>query len=75
MTTPSTVGRSWVIAPLIASQPSPCRLKTDSVMIAPPTSSAMSRPKMVTIGVRLARSPCLRITRRSERPFARAVRM
>ena len=32
-------------------------------MIAPPTSSAMSRPNIVTIGVRLARSPCLKITR------------
>ena len=75
ITTPSTLGRSWVSAPLNASQPRPWMLKTDSVMIAPPTSSAMSSPKMVTIGVRLARSPCLRITRRSESPFARAVRM
>ena len=50
-------------------------LKTDSVMIAPPTSSAMSSPKIVTIGVRLARRPCLRITLRSESPLARAVRM
>ncbi len=30
---------------------------------------------MVTIGVIGARSACLKITRRSERPFARAVRM
>ena len=50
-------------------------LKTDSVMIAPPTSSATSRPNSVTIGVRLARRPCLKITCRSDSPFARAVRM
>ena len=74
-TTPSTVGRSWVVAPLIASHPSPWMLNTVSVMIAPPTSRAMSSPKIVTIGVRLARSPCWRITLRSESPLARAVRM
>jgi hypothetical protein len=45
-------------------------LNTDSVMIAPPTSSAMSSPNIVTIGVRLARRPCLRITWRSVSPFA-----
>ena len=60
---------------MIASQPSPWRLKTDSVMIAPPTRSATSRPNIVTIGVRLARSPWRKITVRSGRPFARAVRM
>ncbi len=50
-TTPST--RRQVLADgarVIASQPSPWMLNTVSVMIAPPTSSATSRPKMVTIG-------------------------
>ena len=60
---------------MIASQPSPWMLKTVSVMIAPPTSSATSSPKSVTIGIRLARRPWRKITLRSERPFARAVRM
>ncbi len=32
-------------------------------------------PKIVTIGVSAARSPCLKITFRSRRPLARAVRM
>ena len=32
-------------------------------------------PKMVTIGVSAARSPCLTITVRSGRPLDRAVRM
>ena len=50
-------------------------LKTLSVITAPPTSSATSRPNMVTIGARLARRPWAKITRRSERPLARAVRM
>ena len=56
-------------------KPRPSRLKTLSVMTAPPTSSATSRPNMVTIGARLARRPWPKITRRSDRPFARAVRM
>ena len=50
-------------------------LNTPPVMTAPPISSAMSIPSIVTMGVRLARKPCLKMTRRSERPFARAVRM
>jgi hypothetical protein len=74
-TTPSTVGRSCPLAPVYASHPRPWMLKSDSVMIAPPTSSATSSPNSVTIGVRLARRPCLRITVRSGRPLARAVRM
>jgi hypothetical protein len=57
------------------SWPMPGRLKIDSVMIAPPSSAARSRPNTVTIGVRPARRPCLRTTRFSVRPFARAVRM
>ena len=35
----------------------------------------MSRPSSVTIGVTAARTPCLKITLRSDSPFARAVRM
>ena len=56
-------------------KPRPSRLKTLSVITAPPTSSATSSPNMVTIGARLARSPWRKITRLSERPLARAVRM
>ena len=35
----------------------------------------MSRPRMVTIGVMAERTPWLKMTVRSRRPFARAVRM
>ena len=48
---------------------------TVSVRIAPPIRIPMSRPSTVITGVIAARSPCLMITVRSRRPFARAVRM
>ena len=60
---------------MTAQAPTPWKLKTVSVMTAPPISSATSMPNIVTIGVRLARRPCLKITLRSDRPLARAVRM
>ena len=53
----------------------PGMLKTDSVRIAPPSRMPMSSPSTVTTGVIAERTPWCRITRRSRRPFARAVRM
>ena len=53
----------------------PGMLNTVSVRIAPPSRMPMSRPSSVTIGVIAARTPWRKITRRSDRPFARAVRM
>ena len=53
----------------------PGMLKTLSVRIAPPTRMPMSRPSTVTIGVSAERAPWWKITRRSDRPLARAVRM
>ena len=75
ITTPTTVGRSWLNVESMAIQPRPWMLKTDSVMIAPPTSRAMSMPNIVTIGARLARSAWCVMTRRSDSPLALAVRM
>ena len=49
--------------------------KIDSVMIAPPSRPARSRPAAVTMGVRPARRACLPMTVRSGSPLARAVRM
>ena len=68
-------GRSESITESIDSRPMPGRLKTASVITAPPSRPARSRPAAVTIGVRPARSACLPMTVRSLRPFARAVRM
>jgi len=49
--------------------------KTTSVMTAPPSRMPTSRPNWVTIGVSAARSECRKMTRRSDSPLARAVRM
>ena len=56
-------------------RPMPGMLNTVSVRIAPPTRMPMSRPSTVTTGVIAERAPWRKITRRSERPLARAVRM
>ena len=70
----------WIVARSprwIASndrRPMPGMPNTDSVRIAPPTRIQRSRPSTVTTGVIAARSPWRTITRRSLRPFARAVR-
>ena len=50
-------------------KPSPSRLKTLSVITAPPTSSAMSRPNIVTIGARLARRPWRKMTLALRQPL------
>ena len=53
----------------------PGMLNTVSVRIAPPSRTPMSSPAAVTIGVIAERMPWRKITRRSGRPLARAVRM
>src|SRR5207244_2223913 len=75
MTTPMISGRSWSRMARMVNWPSPGREKVVSVRIAPPSSRPRSRPKIVTIGVSAARSPCLSTTSRSGRPFALAVLM
>ncbi len=73
---PWIIGRSDRLIALKVSAPIPGMLKTVSVRIAlPARSTATSSPSSVTIGVIALRSTCLPITRRSDRPFARAVRM
>ena len=55
--------------------PTPWRSKTVSVRMAPPPSTApKSSPQSVTMGIIELRSTWRRITWRSERPLARAVR-
>ena len=53
---------------VMASCPRPGSPKTVSVSTAPPISRPKSRPKMVTIGVRAPRRPCLTTTLRSADP-------
>ena len=72
---PTITGRSASFTELTAREPSPGRLKMLSVMIAPPSRPARSSPAAVTIGVKPARKACFRMTMRSGRPLARAVRM
>ena len=74
-TTAVITGRSACSTESTASLQSPGRLKICSVMTAPPTSVARSRPAAVTIGVKPARKAWRRMTSRSDRPLARAVRM
>ena len=75
MTTPMISGRSWFWMARMVNWPRPGKENVVSVRIAPPSSRPRSRPKIVTMGVSAARSPCLTTTVRSGRPFARAVRM
>ncbi len=72
---PWIVARSprWIASK--AKRPTPWMLKTVSVRIAPPIRMPMSRPSTVMTGVIAERTPWRRITRRSVRPLARAVRM
>ena len=74
-TVPCTIGRSafWIASNAV--RPMPGMLKTVSVRIAPPNRMPRSRPKIVTIGVIAERTPWRKMTRRSLRPLARAVRM
>ena len=69
------VGKSYSVTAPIANLPSPGKLKMYSVMTAPPSKPARSKPAEVTIGVKPARKACLRKTTRSESPLALAVRM
>src|SRR6185295_1135235 len=71
---PWIVARSprWIAS--YARRPTPGIPNTDSVRIAPPTRMPRSRPSTVTTGVIAARRPWRITTRRSVRPFARAVR-
>ena len=55
-------GRSCRNTESMAMKPRPSRLNTLSVITAPPTSSAMSSPNIVTIGARLARRPWRKMT-------------
>src|SRR5712692_2139616 len=73
--TPMTTGKSLVNSDWMLSWPTPCRLNTFSTMMAPPSRYPRSIPKRVTMGVMATRTPWPRITRRSESPLARAVRM
>ena len=52
-------GRSDVTTEVTDSCPTPARSKTGSMMIAPPSRPARSRPAEVTIGVRPARKRVL----------------
>ena len=71
----STGGTSSCPIDSAAYWPTPWRSNTVSVRIAPPPSTApKSSPQSVTIGISELRSTCLSSTRRSDSPFARAVR-
>ena len=74
-TTATMIGRSVFWIAWMEFHPSPVKLKTCSVMMAPPRRPPRSRPAAVTIGVRAARRPCRRMTVVSLTPLARAVRM
>ncbi len=52
----------------------PCHWNTVSVMIAPPSSAAMSRAVTVVSGISALRSACRISTRRERSPLARASR-
>ncbi len=75
MTTPMITGRSCWLMEYTAVYPRPGIEKTTSVMTAPPSRMPTSRPNWVTIGVSAARSEWRKMTRRSDSPLARAVRM
>src|SRR3954454_4424787 len=73
--TPISGGRSRLRIASPAYSPTPLRLYTVSVRIAPPpTTCPKSRPNNVTIGIIELRSTWRMRTWRSESPFARAVR-
>src|SRR5208282_5355132 len=65
MTTPMISGRSWFWIARMVNCPRPGKENVVSVRMAPPRSRPRSRPKIVTMGVSAARSPCLTTTRRS----------
>lgn len=67
-------GSTW-FRPVAKSSPMPFQPKTRSVITAPPISPAKSKAMMVVMGISELRKACLRITWRSPRPLARAVRM
>src|SRR6185312_4777485 len=70
-----TGGTSSCAIDSAAYWPTPWRLKTDSVRIAPPPiTAAKSSDHSETIGISELRRTCRSSTRRSEMPFARAVR-
>ena len=71
----STGGTSSAWIDSGAYWPTPWMSNTVSVRIAPPPSTAAkSRPQSVMTGISELRSTWRRSTRRSPRPFARAVR-
>ena len=74
-TVPVITGISTFATASVASFPSPGILNTYSVITAPPHSAPRSKPKTVTIGVIAERKTCLKLIRRADNPFARAVRM
>ena len=68
-------GRSWARSAARPRRPMPSTPKICSVMSVPVSRAAMSRPRIVAIGLIAARKPCLNRTVRSLMPFDRAVRM
>ena len=70
-----TGGTSSELIASAAYWPTPPMSNTASVTIAPPPMiAAKSRPQSEMTGISELRSTCRIITRRSESPFARAVR-
>jgi hypothetical protein len=74
-TLPMMTGRSWARKAARVRRPMPSTPKICSVMSVPVSRAAMSRPRIVTIGLIAARKPCLTSTVRSAMPLLRAVRM
>lgn len=61
--------------PVANSSPIPFQPNTCSVITAPPIRPAKSKAMIVVMGISELRNACFRITWRSGRPLARAVRM
>ena len=75
MTKPMITGRLSVSMASTETWPMPPRPKTASTTTTPPSSWPMSTPSWDTTGVRADLTPCLNVTRRSDRPLDLAVLM
>ena len=74
-TSPWIIGMSCWRTAVMASVPSPLMAKTCSTISAPPRRTVIWNDSTATTGTRAFFSACLKMTRRHDRPCARAARM
>ena len=72
-TIPTISGRSKRWTAVMESLPTPLKLKTRSVMMAPPNTLGICSATSVTTGISALRTTCLTMTLRSPIPLERAV--